>query len=135
MALLEWKSEYEMNIRDIDAQHRQLIAITNELHEAMRQGRGGASLGAVMDKLVSYTKHHFGEEERLLAMHGYPAYAAHKDEHAKLTAQVGRLAQEAAAGRLGLSVEVAGLLGGWLTNHILGTDRLYAAHLVGRGVH
>jgi hemerythrin len=36
--MFEWKNEYSVNIASIDAQHKKLFAIAEELHEAIRTG-------------------------------------------------------------------------------------------------
>ncbi len=40
MALLEWNDKLVIGISRIDNQHKELIRIVNELHEAMKSGKG-----------------------------------------------------------------------------------------------
>ncbi|MDF1613595.1 bacteriohemerythrin [Desulfurivibrio dismutans] len=134
MAMFEWKDEYSVNIREIDEQHRQLVAMINELHEAMMQQRAKDVLGGLLNKLVSYCANHFAVEERLMQTHGYPEYASHKAKHEKMTAKVMALQNDLKSGKVNLTVEVSQFLKDWLDKHILGTDKKYAAHLNSKGV-
>ena len=53
MALFGWRDEYSVNIKEIDDQHKQLVAMINELHEAMLEKRAKEILGSLLNKLVS----------------------------------------------------------------------------------
>ncbi len=134
MALLNWKPEYSVNIREIDDQHKKLVDMINELHEAMVQQKAKEVLGSVLSKLVSYVATHFANEERLMQSNGYPDFAAHKEKHEKMTAKVLALQKEWQAGKAALGIEVSQFLRDWLDKHILGTDQKYAPFLNSKGV-
>ncbi len=40
MALIDWDKSLSVNVEEIDQQHKKLIAMINELNEAMRNGKG-----------------------------------------------------------------------------------------------
>ncbi|MFU8818504.1 MAG: bacteriohemerythrin [Desulfurivibrio sp.] len=134
MALFTWKEEYSVNIKEIDDQHKELVAMINELHEAMMQQRAKDVLGKILNKLVSYCAGHFATEERLMQTHGYPEYAGHKAKHDKMTAKVLALQNDLKANKLNLTTEVSQFLRDWLDKHILGTDKKYSTHFNTRGV-
>lgn len=67
MALIEWTPALEVGLEEMDRQHRQLVKILNELHQAMQAGGRQRDLMRVMDELLQYTKYHFSTEERLMA--------------------------------------------------------------------
>lgn len=135
MALFDWKPEYSVEIASIDAQHKKLVDFINELHDAMRAGKGAEALGKVLKGLVDYTKNHFAAEEKLMAEHGYADLAAHKAEHEALLEKVGEVTAKFEQSKgSGLTIDVMNFLRDWLTKHILGTDRKYSAHLKAKGV-
>lgn len=134
MALFTWKEEYSVNIKEIDDQHKELVAMINELHEAMMQQRAKDVLGKILNKLVSYCAGHFATEERLMQTHGYLEYAGHKAKHDKMTAKVLALQNDLKANKLNLTTEVSQFLRDWLDKHILGTDKKYSTHFNTRGV-
>lgn len=135
MALIGWKPEYSVDITSIDQQHKKLVDFINELHDAMRDGKGADALGKVLRGLVDYTKTHFAAEEKLMKEHGYGDFAAHLDQHKDLLKKVEEIADkfEKTKGS-GLTIEVMNFLRDWLTKHILGTDKKYVPHLKAKGV-
>ncbi len=134
MPFLTWTNEYSVNVREIDAQHRKLMDMINRLYDAMREGRGAQATGQVLRELIDYTRAHFAYEERLLSQHGYPEFPGHKSEHDRLARKVTEFQQKFAAGNTMLALDLSKFLKDWLTTHILGTDKKYAAFLNGRGV-
>jgi hemerythrin len=134
MALIQWNAALSVNIAEIDAQHQRLVAMINELNDAMVQGRGKDVIGKIISGLATYTATHFATEERHLDRHGYPDSAAHKQEHRIFTTKVGEFKQGFDEGRLGLSVSVMNFLGDWLRSHIKGSDMNYSPFLNNKGL-
>ncbi len=134
MALLNWKNDYSVNIREIDEQHKQLINMINELHDAMLAKKGKEALLSVLTKLANYCATHFAVEEKLMSGNGYPEYADHKEVHNKMTAKVKALMADVQAGKTTISIEVMNFLKNWLDKHIMGTDKKYSAFLNSKGV-
>lgn len=131
MSLMTWGPALMIGFGDIDVQHRRLVQLVNALDDAMHAGRSREVLGTVLTELVRYTKLHFAFEEKLMAAYGLQGgdVAAHKEEHATLTAQVNDFAAQFAEGSADVSVELLEFLRDWLSNHILGTDKGLAAAL------
>jgi hemerythrin-like metal-binding protein len=124
--MFEWKSEYAVNIGSIDAQHQMLFAIGRELYAAMSEGKGKSVLARILDRLVQYAAVHFAHEERLMQLHKYPDFAAHKAQHDALTKQVLAFQTEFIAGRATMAVQVLQFIKDWLEQHIKGSDLAYA---------
>jgi hemerythrin len=135
MAYFEWKEEYSVHIAQIDAQHQNLVALLNELFEAMQAGKGKEVTGKILANLVDYTVVHFQNEEKLLQSKGYPGLPAHCQEHVRFTQQVFDFQEQFASGKVALSVQISGFLKDWLSKHILQTDKQYSEYLTSRGVH
>ena len=127
--IFPWNESYSVGISQIDAQHKGLIRLINDLHGAMSAGKGKQALGTILADLVHYTKVHFTFEENLLREKGYSNLAAHHAVHQKLTQQVIELQQRFAAAKLTLTVEVMQFLKSWLADHILVHDQAYAREL------
>lgn len=133
MPLVTWSAEYSVNVKELDAQHHKLFDMINELHEAMRAGKGKDTASAVLAKLVEYTKTHLAYEEKLMKQHGYPGYNDQKIAHDALTRQVGEYAAKLKDGKA-TTIEIMNFLKEWLTKHILVTDKRYAAFFNSKGV-
>lgn len=135
MALLTWDNRYSVNIKEIDRQHQQLIAIINELHDAMVGKRSKDVLEDILENLVRYTQEHFSYEEHLMQMHEYPGLHEHKEKHGELRQKVLRLQSDRQTGKIVVSLEVMHFLRDWLAAHIQGTDKMYSDFLNSEGVY
>ena len=132
--MFEWSNKYSVAIGSVDAQHQNLFSIASELHSAMSAGQGKASLGRILDRLVQYTSVHFAHEERLMRLHDYPDFAAHKAEHDALVRQVLKFQEDFTSGRATITVQLLQFLRDWLLKHVQGSDLRYAPYLKQRAV-
>ncbi|MCP4148143.1 MAG: hemerythrin family protein [bacterium] len=134
MSLFIWKDEYSVNIEPIDKQHKMLIGILNELHEAMLERQSRELLAGIITSLVDYTGVHFAAEEKYMQKYNFPGYISHKKEHDNFVKKVTDFQTKHAAGSLMLSMEVMHFLRDWLREHILGTDKKYSAYFKRKGL-
>jgi len=132
--LFTWEDSFSVNIGVIDMQHKKLVSMVNELHQAMVEGSGKDKLGQILSDLINYTRDHFATEERLMQMHAYPDFLAHKSEHERLTEKVMDLQRRFRSNEAGLSIEVMEFLRDWLVKHIMGCDKKYSPFLNAKGV-
>lgn len=131
---VEWSNELSVGIEEIDSQHKVLVDLLNEVHEAIQQGRTAEVTKGIIDRLDEYTRVHFAVEESLLRILHYPDYGRHKEEHDKLVVQLGDLRAKLDKGKGAIGFELAMFLKNWLTKHIMEVDKHYVAHLLAQGV-
>ena len=134
MALMAWSPAFSVKIKKFDDQHMKLVAMVNELHDAMKEGKGHEILGNILNGLITYTATHFADEEKLLAQHYYPELAQHKAIHAELVKQVLELQGKFKSGQAILTLSVMIFLKDWLVKHIQGDDKKYGVYLNSKGV-
>ena len=53
--LFPWSDTYSVQIGVIDMQHKGLVDLINELHQAMVAGQGKQELGKILSGLIKYT--------------------------------------------------------------------------------
>jgi hemerythrin-like metal-binding protein len=124
-----WKPEYSVHDSVIDDQHRQLVALINDLYVAMAEGQGHTAVEPVLTRLTIYIRTHFWYEENKMERLDYPATMQHKEDHRKLLQQV-ELYVKGWSDHQSVSVlEIATFLKYWLSNHIGQTDRALAQYL------
>jgi hemerythrin-like metal-binding protein len=121
-------------VKRCDDDHKKLFALIDDLHEAMRDGKGSEIIQSVVGELERYTKIHFTAEEALMARTGYPALAAHQAEHKKFVDTVVEFRREIKDGAAGHAIDVSMFMNDWLIKHIKLTDQQYSAHLNAHGV-
>lgn len=136
MPMMTWTEKLSVGVAVLDDDHKRLVAMLNDLYDAMQAGHGKELVGPTLEGLVEYAKLHFAREEKFFAQTGYPLAAAHKQEHDDLTRQVLEVRNKYAAGvTASLSMDVLKFLRNWLIGHIQGSDQKYRPHLNAGGVH
>jgi hemerythrin len=134
MPLVNWSQELVVDVREIDEQHRKLVTMLNGLHDAMKVGQGGTQLSRLLDEMASYAVVHFATEEKYMTTYNYPSCSTHKSEHQKFVGQVTDFRKAFGEGRMSLTLEMMNFLKDWLTGHILGVDKKYAAFFAAKGL-
>jgi hemerythrin len=134
MALITWNDSYSVKVKQFDEQHKKLIDLINQLHDAMKVGKGGQVLGDILKALIDYTGNHFAAEERLMKLYSYPEYEQHKKEHNQLVQKVLDVQKKLQEGSAPISQAVLTFLKEWLVNHIQGNDKKYGPFMNGKGV-
>jgi hemerythrin len=134
MALIEWSPAYSVKVKKFDDQHKKLVDLVNQLHDAMKSGQGNTVIGVVLQSLISYTATHFADEIKLMQANGYPELAKHQAEHDKLVKQVVEFQQKFQDGSAMLTMTVLSFLKDWLVKHIQGEDKKYGPFLNAKGI-
>ncbi len=129
----KWSHEYSVNIKTIDSQHQELVAILNRLFIAVAKREGDKVIGSILDALTDYTKTHFSLEERLMQQAKYKDLEAHKLEHKKLIDELDRLCKKHLLDEKPIYFDMLGFLKSWLKEHIQGVDKKYSADLQAAG--
>jgi hemerythrin len=132
--LFPWSEIYSVKIGIVDTQHKNLVNILNELHQAMLGAQGKDKVGQVLLNLIKYTQVHFAMEEKLMQSHGYTDFPAHKAEHDQLASTVLEFQRKFLSNEVGLTVEMMDFLKDWLGKHILDSDKKYGPFLNAKGV-
>ncbi len=132
MAALAWSEAYGVGNAMLDSDHRILINLLNQLHDAAETGQSREVVGTVVNVLAEYTEHHFRREEGILATAAYPHLDEHRALHRDLEGKVRALRDRWNGGdRSALDEEVLMMLKKWLTDHILGADKSYQPWIEG----
>ncbi|MCI4624885.1 MAG: bacteriohemerythrin [Candidatus Magnetoovum sp. WYHC-5] len=135
IALFKWKDLYKVNVKRIDAEHKELVCIVNDLYSAKFQGRGNSETEYIFTRLVEYVNTHFKTEEILMETYNYPGYKPHKIEHEQLASQAIKLKCDIENGKRVITIEIMDFLIKWLTQHILGTDKKMGSFLNSKGLY
>jgi len=127
MALIIWSDELSVNVDRIDGQHRRLVAMINDLNDAMKARKGQETLNTILEKMVAYAEEHFILEEYYFEKFGYSEAATHKIEHSQFVGKVAEFKSGFESGKLMLTIEIMDFLKDWLIRHIKGSDQKYSA--------
>ncbi len=129
MALMRWSQAMSVGVPELDADHRGLIDIINDL-AALSDGEARPQIvRASLTRLQRYALVHFGREEKVMTACGFPHLDVHQEEHRAFVLTMQGFNQSlhsdpgALAGRL--AEEILDYLKNWLTHHILLEDMAY----------
>lgn len=135
MSFVAWDDRFTSGIRIFDDEHKALIAIVNQLHDAFMSGVERAALSRICDELTEYVMLHFRHEEMYFDDWHYPDKQAHIAAHRQLREQVfayrGQILDRPS---LEMANELFGFLRLWLTEHILSDDRYFCEFLYQKGL-
>ncbi|HTZ18157.1 MAG TPA: bacteriohemerythrin [Dissulfurispiraceae bacterium] len=134
MALINWSEDYSVHVKEMDEQHKKLIAMINDLNDAMKSGKSKDIMDKILKGLIDYTVFHFGAEEKLMKSNNYPGYQQQKTQHESLTKKVMEYQERLNSGKMVMGVEVMNFLKDWLINHIKGLDTKYGPFLNSKGI-
>jgi hemerythrin len=135
MAFLEWNDTYSVDVMAMDEQHKKLVGLINQLHDAMKAGKGSTEIFVILNGLVDYTKYHFEAEEKILRENNYPGLLVQENKHKNFIVKVQEFQSNAETKKLTISLEVQNFLKDWLIEHISGEDKKYGKYLNTKGIH
>lgn len=132
--LLMWTENLSVGVKELDDDHKQLIAMINDLHLAIEAVGATGKLNknkieSALRKLHAYTKGHCEREELYFFQTGYPCQESHRQEHGKLIEMIADMTvrfhdstnpKDAA--------EIMQSIYDWVTGHIYVTDKQYSSH-------
>jgi diguanylate cyclase (GGDEF)-like protein/hemerythrin-like metal-binding protein/PAS domain S-box-containing protein len=130
--IFPWDEHFNTGLDTVDAQHKKLVKILNQLATNVAYESDEKSLDSILDELKEYTLYHFKTEEAIWDKYlpNEVLSKEHKDEHQSFVDTVQRLKSEQDVKPLSeLADEALGFLAKWLASHILDIDR-HMAYIV-----
>ena len=127
---MEWSEEYASTISVIDAQHRQLFRLCNELEQELAAGISENELRTMLVHMGEYASRHFTMEEKYMAESGYPGLVEQQETHRRFRERFAELLAE--FDREGMKKDIAQTLRreltDWIHNHVTGLDLEFARY-------
>lgn len=130
---IAWDSLVSTNHAAMDADHKQLVTLFNDLAEAVTTGKGESECTRLLDDIVGHTRKHFAFEEQLMETHAYPQAAAHSAEHILLLDQALKYKAKFQSGFSESHIALIHFPEDWLTRHIARMDRPLGEFLAAAG--
>jgi hemerythrin len=129
---MDWKEEYSVGIPEIDAQHQTLAGCIALVETAVTTHQRWLAVHSALVRLADFVRIHFAVEESLLRIHRYPELERHVREHLAFADQVRQLQEKSLS--VDVSEEMVAFIEEWLHEHIMTSDKHYAAYLPTAGV-
>jgi len=129
MRPLHWDSTHSIFLPEIDAEHRTLFRLANELLTAVLSRASDARIEEALQALATHVEEHFSHEERLMRSSDYETYPWHKRQHDGIRYRIKRTRKRFAAGDRDAILALVEHVIGWLRDHTSITDRMMGAYL------
>lgn len=123
MAYFEWADDMVIDGGPIDADHRLLVDLVNELHTATREGQGRMVVESILHRVITSTQEHLRNEEQLMAQQGFPDLANHKIGHDHFMNELWALEKKLQSGSITVAAQLSAVLRDWLSLHIRRNDK------------
>lgn len=123
-----WKEEYALGIAEIDSQHQNLFRLFDFITESIRLKERWSHTHFGLVQLRDYARMHFAVEEALMRLFGWPETDEHGIEHQHFFIRLDEIERRSLTENI--SGEMVAFLEGWLTGHIMITDKAYARHIL-----
>lgn len=123
MAYFEWANDMVIDNGPIDADHRKLVDLVNELHTATSQGRGQEVVDKLLTQLIADTEEHLREEERVMEQAKFTNLERHKQGHTHFVNKLHELRQKQQQGSVTVASQLSSVLRDWLSLHIRRNDK------------
>ncbi len=127
--LIPWTDQLSVGVAAMDAHHKRLIQMINDLHNALRKRQGLDVCRDLLKKTSQYVAYHFHAEEELMTQAKYPQLDAQKAAHRHFLSTVAALEKRWLSGDKTVPTELMRLLQEWLVKHIKIMDKEYGPYL------
>jgi hemerythrin-like metal-binding protein len=121
-----WKPSFDCGHSIIDAQHRRLFGLGNELIEAVSTNKPQGDIEWLLDELVSHITDHFCTEEAVLAKTKHPITQEHQDIHRTLLSKAADIRDRTRRGEMPTTDLVGFIVYDVITDHITTEDLKFA---------
>lgn len=116
-----WMDDYRIGVKAIDADHKYLFEIANELFSIDDPEKDCSKYRIIIHKLFSYIKDHFFREEAIMHKYDYPHTVHHRRLHDQFTKELQKIMKKSKS-IVELDEELKKILDNWILNHIMSED-------------
>lgn len=130
---VQWKDEYNVDIKFLDEQHKKFLDILNQLKTVISGKSCQEDTADVFFALANFAEHHFIQEEIYLKDYQYPGLSQHKESHNQFIQRLVKFQEDYNANKPNVCEEMHDYLLDWFENHILQYDLDAVNFLKSRG--
>jgi hemerythrin len=129
MQHFKWTKAHAVYLPQVDAEHRNLFRMAEELQVALRTGLEAARVLEMVRSLLATIQEHFAHEERVMKAASCPDFQWHKQQHDNAWKRANGFATDLEAGNPEAATAFLEFLARWFKDHMGLTDRMMGAHV------
>ena len=127
---MKWKRKYALGISVVDAQHKQLFRLSDELDAEVQAGIRLEEIDAMLLHIGEYAARHFALEEKYMTDSNYPGLAEQQETHQAFAARFAEIYDDFKD--KGLNREIVDALRNeltdWIRDHVTGLDQRFGRY-------
>jgi len=123
--LILWDQDFVVGINELDEQHKQLVNLANQVHQAFVQNKNKKEIKEIIRSLIDFASYHFGNEEQYFEQFGYEKAKEHIALHKAFVKELTSLQNEYSSGKLKFTDKTMKFIREWLPEHFMKVDVLY----------
>lgn len=124
MMKIIWQPSYSVGVKLIDAQHKKLFSILNNLQDGINDSNPAVLENIIFD-LKAYVKFHFGQEEEYFKKFNYEDAPDHLKQHHFYIEKINELHGRYLKNEANVADDILTFLNDWILNHIQIIDKKY----------
>ena len=128
MNLIEWRPEYAVGNAAVDHEHRELIALINQLHAELLEQASTEDIATGLGEIYAQIAAHFALEEKFMRDARYAQLGPHKADHEILLDELSEIIDGVELEGAYDEHELSSVLNLWFSEHF----RTHDAQLHGR---
>jgi hemerythrin len=128
MRLFHWTRAKSIFMSELDAEHRNLHQLADEVHKAVLKGAPPSAIASSVRALFAAAEDHFSHEERMMRAARYAQLDWHARQHQTVRDRAAKWT-ESVNHNPGATLELLEFLAFWLKDHMAVADRMMAATL------
>jgi hemerythrin len=129
MRHFKWTKAHATFLPEVDAEHRSLFRMTEELYDAVRAGHDAARVQALVLALMASIEEHFVHEERIMQAANCESYEWHRQQHDTLRKKAKGFVDEFNAGDAAAPLGLVNFITRWFKDHMGLSDRMMGAQV------
>jgi len=124
-----WNQRYETGNTQVDDEHKEIFMLVQKVIDST-EDNADVRIESTIDFLANYAVNHFKNEEGLMTESNYPAMPVHKKQHDDFVVEVLALRERVKneEDNSKNNADVTKVIVNWLTDHVLGSDKVMADH-------
>jgi hemerythrin len=120
----KWKKEYELDLPEIDVQHKRFLSLVKMLSISDEISRH-----TILNEIFRYASYHFKSEEEMMKQYDYTGLSVHSEEHQFLKERVIVAIEDSQKGKLDFESFIMFLVK-WFVNHTTLIDRKMSESII-----
>ena len=129
MRQFKWTKAHATFLPEVDAEHRSLFRLADELHQAVRAGRDTLAVRSLMQSLMASIEEHFTHEERIMEAARCESYEWHRHQHDTLRQKAKGFLDQFEAGDERAPLGFVTFMARWFRDHMGLSDRMMGAQV------